>query len=307
MKAINDGIWPVMLTPFNEDGSIDMSALDGLIDFYINYGVAGLFACCGSSEINKLTPNEMIQISKYVIKSVDGRASVVTGAILFSDIKAQINFAKEIAATGADAVIISTNQFNDKEETDEKFFNKLQFFTESLPDIPLGTYELPRPYHRIIPSSAFKWMVGSGRFVFHKDTSCDIENIKTKIDICRNTKVKLFNAHLGSLLDSFIAGGNGYCGTGTNYCPELYSWLWKNFKTNPQKARSLHQYLIKFENQVDSGGNYPASAKAYLKLRQVGIEPFCRVGVRKVVDSQIKQLSEVLADTRTMKDKLLKV
>lgn len=304
---IPDGIWPVMLTPFNQDGSINMPAYDYLIDFYIQHKVAGLFACCGSSEINTMTPDELIKIARYVVEYVDGRISVVVGAIMFSDMQSQVEFAKEMAATGVNAVVISTNQFNNEQEDRQEFFKKLRYFTDAVDEIPLGTYELPVPYNRTIPLEVFKWMADSGRFVFHKDTSCSIDNIKAKIALRKNSKLKIFNAHLRSLLQSFIAGANGYCGTGTNYCPDLYGWLWENFNKLPEQAQQLQNYLINFEDQVDLGQNYPASAKAFLKLRNVRIEPFCRVGVKAVAKSQIKQLSAILADSVQFKEKLLKV
>ena len=37
------GVWPVMLTPFTEDGHIDENGLRALVDWYIESGVKGLF------------------------------------------------------------------------------------------------------------------------------------------------------------------------------------------------------------------------------------------------------------------------
>ena len=40
------GVWPVMLTPFDENRQIDWESLKKLIDWYIAAGVHGLFANC---------------------------------------------------------------------------------------------------------------------------------------------------------------------------------------------------------------------------------------------------------------------
>ena len=41
------GVYPVMLTPFTEDNKVDYESLGRLIEWYIDAGVAGLFAICG--------------------------------------------------------------------------------------------------------------------------------------------------------------------------------------------------------------------------------------------------------------------
>ena len=40
------GLWPVMLTAFEEDGSLDLPGVDALVDFYLEGGSGGLFAVC---------------------------------------------------------------------------------------------------------------------------------------------------------------------------------------------------------------------------------------------------------------------
>ena len=53
------GVWPVMLTPFTEDGRIDYNALEHLVNWYIDKGCDGLFAVCQSSEMYYLTLEEI--------------------------------------------------------------------------------------------------------------------------------------------------------------------------------------------------------------------------------------------------------
>lgn len=55
---IPDGVWPVMLTPFRANLTIDWEGLDRLIDWYVEAGVAGLFAVCLSGEMFDLDEQE---------------------------------------------------------------------------------------------------------------------------------------------------------------------------------------------------------------------------------------------------------
>ena len=52
------GAWPVMLTPFTEEGKVDYKGLERLIEWYIENGVSGLFAVCQSSEMFFLSLEE---------------------------------------------------------------------------------------------------------------------------------------------------------------------------------------------------------------------------------------------------------
>ena len=46
MERFRDGVWPVMLTPLQEDGRLDMAGLEALVAWYIAQGCDGLFAVC---------------------------------------------------------------------------------------------------------------------------------------------------------------------------------------------------------------------------------------------------------------------
>ena len=64
MVDLPKGVWPVMLTPFTADGAIDWDGVDVLTDWYIESGVAGLFAVCASSEMYHLTEGERYALAR---------------------------------------------------------------------------------------------------------------------------------------------------------------------------------------------------------------------------------------------------
>jgi 4-hydroxy-tetrahydrodipicolinate synthase len=56
---------PVMLTPFKENGEIDLDGLTSLTELYIQAGAKGLFANCQSSEMFYLSDEERLSIVKH--------------------------------------------------------------------------------------------------------------------------------------------------------------------------------------------------------------------------------------------------
>ena len=263
-KEFPNGVYPVMLTPFTENNEVDYEALGKLIDWYIEKGVNGLFADCQSSEMFFLSLEERVKIGEFVKKHADGRVPVVTSGHISDSLEDQAKELTAIAGTGADAVILLTNRLAKENESDEVWLENLKKLLEMIPkDVPLGFYECPYPYKRIISPELLKWCADTGRFYFIKDTSCDIENMNAKLEVIKGTNLKLFNANTSTLLETLELGASGYSGVMANFHPELYVKLCNIYKENPSKARKIADFLTVaslIERQV-----YPVNAKFYQK------------------------------------------
>lgn len=263
-KEFPNGVYPVMLTPFTENNEVDYEALGKLVDWYIEKGVNGLFADCQSSEMFFLSLEERVKIGEFVKKHADGRVPVVTSGHISDSLEDQAKELTAIAGTGADAVILLTNRLAKENESDEVWLENLKKLLEMIPkDVPLGFYECPYPYKRIISPELLKWCADTGRFYFIKDTSCDIENMKAKLEVIKETNLKLFNANTSTLLETLELGASGYSGVMANFHPELYVKLCNIYKEDSSKARKIADFLTVaslIERQV-----YPVNAKFYQK------------------------------------------
>ena len=261
-KKFKDGVYPVMLTPFTEDDQVDYEALGKLVDWYIDAGAAGLFAVCQSSEMFCLSREERVSIARFVAESADKRAAVIASGHISDSLDDQAEDLNAIAETGADAVILLTNRLAEESQSDEIWLENLKYLLERLPkDIPLGFYECPYPYKRILSPKLLKWCADTGRFYFLKDTSCDITDIKEKLKVIHGTQLKLFNANSATLLESLELGASGYSGVMANFHPEIYSWLTDHFRDQPQRARLWNDFLT-VASFIECRA-YPVNAKYY--------------------------------------------
>ena len=75
------GIIPVMLTPFHDDGNVDYEGLDRLTDWYLANGADALFAVCQSSEMQFLSIEE-----KSLSRSVSSAELQVVFRIMASEL-----------------------------------------------------------------------------------------------------------------------------------------------------------------------------------------------------------------------------
>jgi 4-hydroxy-tetrahydrodipicolinate synthase len=288
MDKLNTGVWPTMITPYTEDNQIDWEKLDKLIDWYIASGVSGLFAVCLSSEIFHLTEIERLKLADYIVKRVNGRIQIVSGILLSDNTSESI---KHIFDTGVNAVVFLAGQLFLQTEDNEASFHKIEKILSNTDNIPLGIYESPLPYHKILSASELKKLVFSNRFYFMKDTSCDINIIEQKLEVSKNTNCSFFNANTPTLLDSLKLGASGYSGIAANFYPELYVWLCKNHKKENKLAEELSDFLRIIDPLIHT--KYPVSAKVYQKINGINIAPISRSSDHKLINAEISSLESL--------------
>ena len=288
------GVWPVMLTPFTRGGEVDTEGLAALVEWYIASGAKGLFAACQSSEIYFLTLEERVKIVETTIRAARGRVPVIASGHVSDAISNQVKELSAMAETGADAVIIITNHFARKGEGEDVWFRNIETVLSQLdPSIDLGAYECPAPYKRLLTPGMLRYMADSGRFFFLKDTCCDAEMIRGRLDLIKGSNLGLYNANSATLLESLHAGAAGFSGVMANIHPEVYAWLCGH---KDHKNASLVQAALStaafIERQV-----YPVCAKYHLNaIEGLPITTFCRTRDDRELDATAKKEVHMLND-----------
>lgn len=267
----NLGIFPTMITPYNRDGSVDYNGVEALTEWYWKKGCDGIFADCQSSEIQFLTLEERVKISKTVVEKAKELAKndssrkpmkIVSSGHIADDFEEQVKELTAVSETGADAVILISNRMDRENTSEEKWLEDLYKLIERLPaDVPLGLYECPRPYKRLLTPKMLEECKKTGRFAFIKDTCCDAATIKQRAEILKDSDLGLYNANAQTFLETIKNGADGYCGIMANFHPEIYKWLFAN--RDSEYAVLVQAYLgtAAFTECLA----YPATAKAYLK------------------------------------------
>ena len=280
MKDAPTGVWATMVTPFLENGEIDYAGLEKLVEWYLEHRVAGLFAVCKSSESFELSPEERLSLAEFVVKRANGRVPVIASGNLSPATSDHIGEVQRMAATGVDAVVLLSSMVAAESDDDAIWRENMGRILDGVdPETPLGIYESPSPYPRVVTRENLEWCLKSKRFLFLKDTSCDLVGIKEKLSVCKGSSLKLFNAQTSSLLESLKVGAAGYSSVMANVNPDLYDWLIRNHRTEPERAISLQWFLTIADAAVVSRC-YPTSAKYYLTLEGLPISLFTRTATR---------------------------
>ncbi len=263
---------PVMITPYHSSLKIDFDTLSRLIDFYLASGAKGFFANCLSSEMYNLDNEERLALVTHVVKRVNGSVPVVATGSFGKTIEARAEFAKKMYDTGVSGVILITSHFANSDESDTTLIQNFDKFLSLTNPIPLGTYECPSPYKRILTPEVLRYLLATNRLIYHKDTTIDLDKIKMKLEITKNSKLEFYDAHSPNTMFSLQMGVKGMSCIAGNFYPEIFSWMCNNFN-NPKRQEDV-KWLQSELTLADSiiSTNYPLSSKYFLQKRGVQME-----------------------------------
>lgn len=290
--TLPEGFIPVMLTPFTPDNQVDYATLQQLTEYYLAAGAVGLFANCLSSEMYELSPEERLQVIQTVLMQVDGRVPVVASGTMGGSISEMAEFSKQVYALGVDAVIILNNQFVQEDESDEVFLERMQTWLAMTPGIPFGIYECPVPYKRLVSIPVLAELLSTGRLVYHKDTSLNINEVKAKIRAGANHVFGLYDAYMEHAVASLEAGSKGLSCIQGNYFPELIVKLCKS----PAENQDIQDFLS--ANMALMHQSYPTSAKYVLQKMGFPIQLATRRKVGELSVEMMKDLDALIAQYR---------
>lgn len=273
MKTIPAGVFPTMITPYDVKGRIDYDAIDKMVEWYIAHQVAGVFAVCQSSEMFYLDENERVALARHVVRAAAGRIAVVASGHISDRHDDQVRELSRIAETGVDAVVLVSNRLAAAGEDDAVLINSMHHLISALDGVPLGMYECPQPYKRLLSDEVLLTMVDTGRFAFVKDTCCDADTIRHRLALL-DGRIALYNANTATLLESLRSGAAGYSGIMGNIHPQLYVWLQRHYANMPEEAENLAAFLT-LASGIERGA-YPDCAKYHMVCSGISMETSSR-------------------------------
>lgn len=256
------GIVPVMLTPFTADNRLDLAGLERLVDWYLANGSDALFAVCQSSEMQRLSLPERVELARRSLAAAGGRVPVMASGHISDPLADQIEELCAVADTGVDTLVLVTNHLDPRNEGTATFRAHLDALLAALPaDMPLGLYECPAPYRRLLSDEELRICADTGRFVALKDVSCDLATVRRRVQLVQGTPLAIVNANAAIAHAALLAGSTGFCGVFTNFHPDLYAWLYRN----ADQPSALRDELVIFLalSAMAEGMGYPGLAKRH--------------------------------------------
>jgi 4-hydroxy-tetrahydrodipicolinate synthase len=261
------GAWPVMVTPFTQDGQIDWPAYESAIEWYIERRVGGLFAVCATSEMFHLTADERLRLAREAVRAAGGRVPVVATGAFGDDTAAHVESVRRTADTGVDAVVLLLPPFAQGDDGLERYYDAILAQT----DCTLGVYECPVPAPRSLPPALTARLALTGRFACYKETSCDVATLAAQCAATAGTALAVLQANTPFLIEARRLGCPGSMCISATIVPELV----RDVLALPDDlAQEPYRRLCALE--AIRRVSHPAAAKFLLAERGLPIGPTSR-------------------------------
>lgn len=295
---------PVMITPFNLKAKVDLNVVSHLIDFYLAAGVKGFFANCLSSEMYSISEDERLELTAHIVRYVNGRVPVVATGSFGLTIDDKAEFSKKIYDTGINAVILITGHYANVDDSDDVLLRNFDKMMKLTDNIPLGLYECPAPYKRILSTEVFKKLLEADRFIYHKDTSIELDKVKAKLDLVKDSHLEFYDAHTPNAMYSLQLGAKGMSSISGNFYPEILVWMCNNSNdpSRQEEVKWLQSELTRVDPIIHQA--YPMSAKYFLQKRGLPVRTISRAYAQELTPQQKQTLNEVHISFLTWCDKL---
>ncbi|NLR57811.1 dihydrodipicolinate synthase family protein [Chitinophaga polysaccharea] len=287
---------PVMITPFNLKAQIDMGMVEYLVDFYLEAGVKGFFANCLSSEMYSISEDERLDLTRHVVRYVNGRVPVVATGSFGLTIPDKALFTEKLYDTGVDSVIMITGHFANVDEPDEVLLQRFEQMFSLTGNIPLGLYECPAPYKRVITPEILRTLLATNRLIYHKDTSCNADQVKAKLAVVEGSRLEFYDAHTPNGVSSMQMGAAGMSSISGNFYPEILVWLCNhvNDESCQEDVKWIQEELRRVDPLIHVA--YPLSAKYFMQLRGMPVRTISRAHALELTPDQKLVLQQIYRD-----------
>ncbi len=256
------GAGVALITPFNEDKSIDYSALERLIEDQISGGIDYLVVLGTTAETPSLSETEKSEIVRFVIEKNAGRLKIVVGMGSNNTI-GLVQAIQNADFTGVDAILSVTPYYN--KPTQEGLFQHFKMVVEACP-IPVILYNVPgRTGVNMDADTTLRIANLSEKVTAIKEASGDLGQF-AKIIANAPNHFKVISGDDGLTLPSVTMGSIGVISVIANALPERLSQLTHaSLSGNIALASQLHLQMAEMLKLIFREGN-PGGVKALMEM-----------------------------------------
>lgn len=243
--SIFRGSGVALVTPFDEDGSVNYGVLDELLEYHLENKTDAIVIAGTTGEASTLTDEEQVEVVKFTVDKVNKRIPVIAGAGS-NDTRHGINLSKMIEDVGADALLQVTPYYN---KTSQTGLLKHYEAMDNAVNIPMIAYSVPgRTGMGITPESVVE-ISKMNNFIALKDATGDL-GYTTKVASMIDGNFDIYSGNDDVVLPLLSLGGIGVISVWANIFPrEVHEMCEAFFNGDILKAREIQ---LKFKEFIDA-------------------------------------------------------
>lgn len=241
--GIFNGVATALVTPFDENGKINVEKLEELINFQIDSGVNGLVIAGTTGEAPTVEDDEKEELFKVSGEIIAGRIPFIAGT--GTNNTAHIIKLSEYAEKhGADALLINNPYYN--KSSDEGIYASYEAISDAV-DLPIIVYNVPSRTGKNISAELAIELTKIKNVKAFKEASGDISQIAKLMSLLpEDSDTEVYSGNDDQILPVMSLGGVGVISTIANIVPkECVELTEAFFSGNIDKARKIQLDLIR--------------------------------------------------------------
>jgi 4-hydroxy-tetrahydrodipicolinate synthase len=253
-----------MVTPFTEEGLLDLDGAQRLAARLVSEGCDGLVLSGTTGESPTTTDAEKSALVRAVAEAVGDRAAIVAG-IGTADTRHTAELALEAEKAGADGLLVVTPYYSrPPQDAVEAHFRAVA----DASGLPLVLYDIPgRTGTRIEPETMLR-LAEHPRIVAVKDCAYDLLGTQK---VLAGTELAYYTGCDEYVLALYAIGGAGYISTVSNVTPRPFRAILDAFDAgNTGEAARLQQLTIPLTELMMASG-LPGTVTAKALLNALGL------------------------------------
>lgn len=254
-----------LITPFNEDGSVNFTRLRELIDWHIQEQTDAILVLGTTAETPTLTMAEEDEIVRIAIEQAAGRVPIIVGSGSNNTMMA-VEQSRKYEAMGADALLVITPYYNKTSKA-----GMVHHFTTvaDAVNIPIYVYNVPGRTGVCITYEALAEISQHRNIVGIKEASGDM-SLVSRFATLANDNFAIYSGNDDINLPILAIGGSGVISVLANILPrETHELAMAYLEGDVEKSRQMQLKYLNFINSLFIETN-PIPIKEAMNL--VGID-----------------------------------
>lgn len=287
--AIFKGAGVALVTPFNEDGSVNYEKLSEIIEEQIAKKTDCIIICGTTGESSTLSHKEHVEVIKYCVEKVAGRIPVVAGTGSNSTAEA-VYLSKAAEECGADGLLAVTPYYN--KCTQKGLIEYYTAIAESV-NIPIIMYNVPgRTGVNIQPQTAVKLAKTVKNIVAIKEASGNIAQV-VKLASLADGCIDIYSGNDDQVVPLLSLGGIGVISVLSNVAPEnTHDMVMSYLEGDVEKSRKLQLEAIELIDALFCEVN-PIPVKTALNLMGKNVGPL-RSPLTQMDEENVERLKKAM-------------
>lgn len=286
------GIIPPILTPMNDDESINEAELRNQVNRMIDAGVSGVFALGTNGEAYALSHKEKVQVMKIVVDETKGRVPVYAGTGCPTT-KETITLSKEAEEIGADILSVIVPYF--AAASQDELYAHYKAVAGSV-KIPVVLYNIPaRTGNALAPATVARLAKDVPNIMGAKDSSGNFDNMKQYIELTTDIgkEFSVLSGNDSLILPAMMFGGKGGIAGCANVFPRTMVEIYEAFTVGDIERAKKVQDSIRIFRNCFKYGNPNTIVKMAAGLLGYNVGP-CRRPFSSITPEGLEALKKTL-------------